>query len=125
MNLYFTKPADLAPVTKARSVDFNNLNAAIDSAFRAIPTTSQVWTGLHDFSGAIVRVPMPLVDSDAASKAYVDALAFKAVALPGQPGGTITYNLTSLGGVPAWQPAKAIFDDLNRLAQAQATALSF
>lgn len=68
--------------------------------------------------------PMPIAHDQVASKDYVNQTAFS-TALPAQPGGTTTYNLTSTGGAASWQPAKAIFDDTTRLAQVQATALCF
>ena len=37
-NDYFTKPAELAPQTKARSVDINTLGQAVSSAFDKLPT---------------------------------------------------------------------------------------
>lgn len=71
-----------------------------------------------------IKGAMTVAHDQVASLTYVQQTAFSA-ALPGQPGGAVTYNLTSTNGVAAWQPTKAIFDDTNRLAQAQATALSF
>lgn len=72
----------------------------------------------------LVKGPVNIPHDQFVSKTDLAQASFATV-LPGQPGGTITYNLTSVGGVASWQPSRAIFDDPLRLAQAQATALSF
>lgn len=61
-----------------------------------------------------------------ATVGMVNATAFSA-ALPAQPGGTTLYNLVSQNGAASWQqaPSVGIFDNQTRLAQVQATALSF
>lgn len=68
--------------------------------------------------------PMPVAHDQVASKDYVNQTAFS-TSLPGQPGGATLYQLTTTNGSATWQPVRAIFDDTTRLAQAQATALSF
>lgn len=122
---YFTQPNALAPQTKARSVDINALSNAILSAFNKIPVSDQVWSGAHDFTAGTVRVPAPVVQSDAASKGYVDTVLMTSQGKFTPPPAIGTYNFVGINGVVSWQPAKAIFDDTTRLAQAQATALCF
>jgi hypothetical protein len=88
-----------------------------DDHLRLIKTVIQ--TTFPAFKGV-----MPIAHDQVASKDFVNQTAFSA-ALPAQPGGTTTYQLTSLGGSASWTPRRAIFDDATRLAQAQATALCF
>lgn len=45
--------------------------------------------------------PMPIAHDQIASKDYVNSVAFSAV-LPAQPGGALTYDLTSTNGVTSW-----------------------
>jgi len=45
-------------------------------------------------------------------------------ALPGQPGGPLSYEIFSLNGAVSWKRSD-IFSDTERLAQVQAVALSF
>lgn len=66
--------------------------------------------------------PMPIAHDQVASKDYVNQTAFNTV-LPAQPGGAVTYNLTSTNGSASWQPA-SIFENEDMLAQAQAIAFS-
>ena len=66
---------------------------------------------------------MNIAHDQVASKAYVQSVAFS-TALPGQPGDAIRYDLISLGGVASWTP-RSNFTDLAKLAELQATALSF
>jgi hypothetical protein len=66
---------------------------------------------------------MPIAHDQVASKDYVNQTAFS-TALPAQPGGTVTYQLTSVNGAASWKRSD-IFNDTERLAQAQAIALSF
>lgn len=56
------------------------------------------------------------------TKNYVDQKSFN-TALPAQPGGTPTYELTSAGGAAAWQRAD-IYALADRLAQSYAIALA-
>jgi hypothetical protein len=67
---------------------------------------------------------MPVAHDQVASKNDIAQAQFQTV-LPAQPGGTITYQLVTVGGSANWQPKTAIFDDSTKLAQAHATALSF
>lgn len=67
--------------------------------------------------------PMLIAHDQVASKDYVNQTAFSA-ALPGQPGGTLTYNLTSTGGSASWKIAD-LYSDNTKLAQAEAIALCF
>lgn len=73
---------------------------------------------LPNFAG-----PMPIAHDQVASKDYCNQLAFN-TALPAQPGGTSTYELTSINGSAGWQRSD-IFSNAERLAQMQAAVLSF
>lgn len=62
----------------------------------------ETYSGTHDFSGATsVLVPTATLNGQAVNYAQLIATAFSA-ALPGQPGGSITYKLTSLAGTAGW-----------------------
>jgi hypothetical protein len=67
--------------------------------------------------------PMPIAHDQVASKDFVIQTAFNA-ALPAQPGGPLSYALTTVNGSASWKRSD-IFNDAERLAQAQAIALSF
>lgn len=67
--------------------------------------------------------PMPIAHNQIASIDYVNQTAFS-TALPGQPGGALTYNLTSTGGSASWKIAD-LYSDNTKLAQAEAIALCF
>lgn len=66
MNDYFTKPADLAPQTKARSVDINTLGQAVNSAFDKLPTEISLKRGTVNYA----------VDTGVAANAYLVALPY-------------------------------------------------
>jgi hypothetical protein len=67
--------------------------------------------------------PMPIAHDQVASKDYVNQTAFS-TALPAQPGGPLSYAMTTVNGAASWKRSD-IFSDTERLAQAQAIALSF
>lgn len=119
---YFTQPDPLAPQTKARSVDINTLANAVLTAFQKIPVSDQVWTGTHDYSGGSLRVKMPTLAAEAASKGYVDARIVANGQLPPLPG-IGTYILYSVGG--AFTPkAAGPMNDATSLAQTLSLHLS-
>lgn len=49
-NEYFTQPPDLAPETKARSVDINTLAAAVTTAFDKVPGRTQFYIGTENYA---------------------------------------------------------------------------
>ena len=67
--------------------------------------------------------PVNIAHDQIASKQYVQDTAFS-TALPGQPGGTPRYDLVSTSGSAAWVP-RSNFEDLTKLAELHAIALSF
>lgn len=81
--------------------------AAVDAAIAAVNSgkgsiAGQAWAGNHDFTGAsYIRVPAPVNAMDAVTKSYADNLAITAVT-PAQPGGGLTYHLSSTVGVASW-----------------------
>lgn len=77
-NSYFTKPADLAPVTKARSVDINNLAAAVESAFGKIPDSMAMKTGTLNYAADTGTLPNTYeVAIDPAITSYTDGLVVR------------------------------------------------
>lgn len=118
-NAYFTKPADLAPVTKARSVDINTLSSATDAGFDAVAAAftslngsltakgnvaGQAWTGAQDFTGATITVPTRAYGSSGAYAVSMDALnaaVFAAANLPGQGSNAFKFLITN-GTTPSW-----------------------
>jgi hypothetical protein len=103
---YFTQPDQLAPQTKARSVDINALSNAVRVAFEKIPVSDQDWRGMHDFSGGTLRVKLPVLTADAANKGYVDTRILAAGQMPPLPAAG-TSVLSSVDGafVPQLLPA--------------------
>lgn len=71
----------------------------------------------------LVKGPVQIPHDQFVSKTDLAQAVFSAI-LPGQPGGTISYNLTSVGGIATWQPSRAIFDDPLRIAQVAAISLA-
>lgn len=125
LNPYFEQPEALAPQTKARSVDINALSDAVRAAFDRIPVVSQSWKGVQDYSGGTLRVGTPIGMRDAVTKAYVDALAFKAGGMPSnpQPG---TYYLAAVDGVLDWHPESEVAADPDKaIEEMHAAILSF
>lgn len=100
MNDYFTKPAELAPVTKARSVDFNNLATLILNGFDKLPTELALKSGTVNYA----------VDTGNVANAYVATLASKITAYADglevklrptrDNGGACTLNVNGLGAIP-------------------------
>jgi hypothetical protein len=66
---------------------------------------------------------MPIAHDQVASKDYVHQTAFS-TALPAQPGGPLSYAMTTVNGAASWKRSD-IYSDTERLAQAQAISLSF
>lgn len=71
----------------------------------------------------LVTGPIPIAHDQFASKAYVNNAAFSTV-LPGQPGGVLPYRLVTVSGMASWQ-LDSLFDNDDRLAEAQAVSLYF
>lgn len=119
---YFTQPDLLAPQTKARSVDINNLSNAVRVGFEKIPVTSQEWSGVHDYSGGTLRARMPIAGQDVATKGYVDAqkLAGAGFPLPTVAG---TFNMVADGGAVTWERSQ-ILQNRKRIAQTLALQLA-
>jgi hypothetical protein len=67
--------------------------------------------------------PMPIAHDQIASKDYVNQTAFSS-ALPGQPGGSARYDLTSANGSATWQ-ISSVLNNPSKLADAMAVALYF
>jgi hypothetical protein len=67
--------------------------------------------------------PMPIAHDKVASIDYVNQTAFSS-ALPGQPGGALTYEIVSQNGATSWK-RNDINSNPERLAQVQAAALCF
>jgi hypothetical protein len=91
------------PVAESRGVssqvraEFTLVQTAFNTKANA---TGQVWTGVHDFTGATTTVATPLTASAAATKAYCDGLAFS-TALPNQTGNSGKF-VTTNGTVASW-----------------------
>ena len=67
----------------------------------------------------------PVAGTDAATKAYADALAFNEVSLPGQGAGTVGQYVRSDGAAASWQGVRiADVEGLNAALAAQNTAIS-
>lgn len=99
MNEYFTKPADLAPATKARSVDINNLSAAADAAFDKLPGLVASATDTRNYAvdtgavNAIIAAVNPLVTALADGYEVRVKVAFASTST------TPTLNLNSIGAI--------------------------
>lgn len=96
---YFNKPSDLAPVTKARSVDINNLAALIAAAFGKLPDELDLKMGTVNYAvntgpnGAAYSVVMAT-----AIKAYADGLEVKMRPVRDNTG-ACTLNVNGLGAI--------------------------
>jgi hypothetical protein len=96
---YFNKPSDLAPVTKARSVDINNLAALIAAAFGKLPDELDLKMGTVNYAvntgpnGAAYSVVMA-----SAIKAYADGLEVKMRPVKDNTG-ACTLNVNGLGAI--------------------------
>lgn len=97
---FYTKPNDLAPATKARSVDINTLNSAVATAFAKLPPELSIKAGTvnyaADSSGAanVYAVALP-----AAITSYTDGLEVK-IRPARDNTGPCTLNVNGLGAVP-------------------------
>ncbi|MFK3738954.1 hypothetical protein [Massilia sp. TN1-12] len=87
-----------------------------DDHLRLIKTVLKA--SFPNFSG-----PMTVAHDRVASIDYVNQTAFSS-ALPGQPGGALTYEIVSQNGAANWR-RNDINSSSERLAQVQAAALSF
>lgn len=114
----FTPPAALNPLTKARSVDINNLSDAVATAFAALPSDADLNNGTVNFgtdSGTantyVVTLPRtptgyvdglrvvftPLFSNTGASTVNVNGLGVKAIRLQDN---TVTEPGTLVAGIP-------------------------
>lgn len=87
-NSYFTKPADLAPETKARSVDINALSSAVKVAFDKVPDLVPLYTDTMAYAvdtGAINAMVVTLSDN---VEELVDGSAFTVKAAYGNNAAT-------------------------------------
>lgn len=71
MNDYFSSPADVAPGTRARSVDLNTLDAAVTGAFDKLPTELALKSGTVNYA----------VDTGTVANAYIVAMPPRITAL--------------------------------------------
>lgn len=77
-NEYYVKPADLAPGTKARSVDINALMASVDLAFGKVPNAMSMKTGTLNYAVDTGTTPNAYVVAlDAAITSYTDGLVVR------------------------------------------------
>lgn len=95
-NGFYTPPTDIAAVTKALSVDINNIDAAVDAAFDKLPTEDRIKRGTINFavdtgSADAYLVALPYVPSG-----YVDGLEVNFRPLNTNTGAA-TINVNSLG----------------------------
>lgn len=95
-NGYYNSPADIAPVTRARSVDINTIDQGIDAAFDKLPAEDHLKRGTVNFAattGAVANTyeaAMPY-----APTAYVDGMAVNVkfhAANTGTDGATLNIN---------------------------------
>lgn len=87
-NAYFTKPADLAPETKARSVDINALSSAVKVAFDKVPDLVPLYTDTLAYAvdtGAVNAMMVTLSDN---VESLVDGSAFTVKAAYGNTAAT-------------------------------------
>ena len=69
-----------------------------------------------------VKGVVPIAHDQFASKDYCNQLAFN-TAMPAQPGGPLSYQMTSVNGSAIWKRSD-IFNDTERIAQVAALALA-
>lgn len=107
-NNFFTRPSELAPVTKARSVDINNLAAAVDAGFdnvqTAAPSKLASFSGLANFS-ADTSNTVNVVTFAASTNvtALTDGMQFR-VKLANGLNGAASATIAGLGTFPIRRP---------------------
>lgn len=96
---YFDKPSDLAPVTKARSVDINNLAALIAAAFGKLPNELDLKMGTVNYAvntgpnGAAYAVVMATKITS-----YIDGLEVRMRPVKDNTG-ACTLNVNGIGAI--------------------------
>lgn len=99
MNSYYSPVADLVPGTKARSVDINNLNKAVDVAFDKLPNADLIKRGTVNYgvdTGTVADAYK--VDLGAAITAYTDGLLVR-MKPTRENTAAATLNVNQLGAV--------------------------
>lgn len=97
-NTLFTKPNDLAPVTKARSVDINNLSASVAAAFAKLPDELALKSGAVNFAADTGAVNAYAATLDPKVTAYADGLEVK-LRITRANTGAATLNVNGLGAI--------------------------
>jgi hypothetical protein len=99
MNDYFTPAAPLAPATKARSIDINNLAAAVAAAFDKVPGLQQLVTDLVNYGVDSGGVNAIAVTINAGVAALLDGLEVRVKVGFTPTITTPTLNVNNLGAV--------------------------
>lgn len=100
MSNYFNKPADLAPQTKARTVDINNMAQLIDSAFDKLPTELVLKRGTVNYAedtGAVNAIAVSV--NPTVITALADGMEVRVKVKFANTTAAPTLNLNGLGAV--------------------------
>lgn len=92
----FTPPAPLVPLTKARSVDINNLTSAVATAFAALPTDSDLNNGTVNYGVDSGTANTYIVTLPRTPTGYVDGLRVVFSPINSNTGAS-TINVNGLG----------------------------
>lgn len=97
-NAYFTSPNDIAPITRARSVDINAFDQAVDAAFDKLPAEDLLKRGTINYA----------VTTAAVANAYAIELAYAPTAYSDGMGVTVKFHATNTGTTGATLDVNAL-----------------